>query len=228
MTESKNYINIVYNETERPFTNYPEKLSKYLFDFFKLKQKDKILDVGCGRGEFLNGFMKCGLDPYAVDQSDISKINYPKINFKHCDLLTEKIPFEDETFDVIFSKSLVEHFYYPEKLFQEMRRILKKNGKIITMTPDWEINYKTFYEDYTHRTPFSEVSLRDIHLINGFKDVKIYKFKQLPILWGEKNFKHLILKFISEVTRFFVPNIFKNFKWVKFSKEIILLSVAKK
>ena len=53
----------------------PEKLSKYLFDFFKLKQKDKILDVGCGRGEFLDGFMKCGLDPYAVDQSDISKIN---------------------------------------------------------------------------------------------------------------------------------------------------------
>ena len=61
-------------------------------------------------------------------------------------------------FDVIFSKSLVEHFYYPEKIYQEMHRVLKNGGIIITMTPDWEINYKTFYEDYTHRTPFSKTN----------------------------------------------------------------------
>ena len=96
------------------------------------------------------------------------------------------------------------------------------------MTPDWEINYKNFYEDYTHRTPFSDVSLRDFHLINGFKDVEIHKFKQLPILWNQKNLQNSILKFISEVTRHFVPDYFKKYKWVKFSKEIILLSIAKK
>ena len=59
MTENKNYINVIYNKKDRPFTNYPDKLSKYLFDFFRLSEKDKILDVGCGRGEFLNGFMNC-------------------------------------------------------------------------------------------------------------------------------------------------------------------------
>lgn len=228
MTENKNYINVIYNKKDRPFTNYPDKLSKYLFDFFRLSEKDKILDVGCGRGEFLNGFMNCGLEPYAIDLSDISKKTYPNINFKYCDLLNEPIPFEDEFFDVIFSKSLIEHFHYPEKIFKEMNRVLKKNGKIITMTPDWEINYKNFYEDYTHRTPFSEISLRDFHLINGFKDVEIYKFKQLPILWKQKNLQNSILKFFSEITRIIVPDYFKKYKWVKFSKEIILLSIAKK
>ena len=34
MTENKNYINVIYNKKDRPFTNYPDKLSKYLFDFF--------------------------------------------------------------------------------------------------------------------------------------------------------------------------------------------------
>ncbi len=228
MTENKNYINVIYNKKDRPFTNYPDKLSKYLFDFFRLSEKDKILDVGCGRGEFLNGFMNCGLEPYAIDLSDISKKTYPNINFKYCDLLNEPIPFEDEFFDVIFSKSLIEHFHYPEKIFKEMNRVLKKNGKIITMTPDWEINYKNFYEDYTHRTPFSETSLRDFHLINGFKDVEIYKFKQLPILWKQKNLQNSILNFFSEITRIIVPDYFKKYKWVKFSKEIILLSIAKK
>lgn len=222
MKEKKDYLKIVYNEKDRPFTEYPNKLAKYIFDNFNLKVKQNILDVGCGRGEFINGFMQCGMIPYGIDQTNAAKKKYKKINFKFCDLENKKIPYQDEFFDVVFSKSVVEHFHYPEKLFQEMNRVLKKNGKIITLTPDWEINYKTFYEDYTHRTPFSETSLRDIHLINGFKEVKIFKFKQLPILWN----KNLILNILSELTRILVPSCFKKFKWVKFSKEIILLSIA--
>jgi SAM-dependent methyltransferase len=224
MKEKKDYLKIVYNEKDRPFTVYPNKLAKYIFDNFNLRAKQNILDVGCGRGEFLNGFMLCGMKPYGIDQSNIAKKKYKNIDFKFCDLENKKIPYKDEFFDVIFSKSVVEHFYYPEKIFQEMNRVLKKDGIIITMTPDWEINYKIFYEDYTHRTPFSETSLRDIHLINGFKKVKILKFKQLPILWNN----NMILNILSELTRVLVPNYFRKFKWVKFSKEIILLSIAKK
>ncbi len=228
MSEKKNYLDIVYNKKDRPFTNYPDSLAKHIYDKFNLKIYKNILDVGCGRGEFLNGFLKCGLDAHGIDQNDTAKQNYSNINFKYCDLMKEKIPYEDQHFDVIFSKSLVEHFYYPEKIYQEMHRVLKNGGIIITMTPDWEINYKTFYEDYTHRTPFSKTSLNDIHLINGFKDVQIYSFKQLPILWNNNSFIANILKILSELTRIFVPNYFKKYKWVRFSKEIILLSIAKK
>ena len=55
------------------------------------------------------------MNVYGIDQSDASKKNYPEINFKFCDLINEKIPFEDEFFDVIFSKSLVEHFLLQKK-----------------------------------------------------------------------------------------------------------------
>ena len=65
-------------------------------------------------------------EPYAPDLSDISKKTYPNINFKYCDLLNELYTFEDEFFDVIFSKFLIEHFHYPEKIFKEMNRVLKK------------------------------------------------------------------------------------------------------
>lgn len=228
MSEKKNYLNVVYNEQDRPFTSYPTKLSKYLFDTFDLKKGQSILDVGCGRGEFLYGFMLCGLVPYAVDQISLAKELYNEINFKNCDLSKDKLPYEDETFDVVFSKSVIEHFYYPEKILLEMKRVLKKNGKIITMTPDWELNFKNFYEDYTHRTPFSATSLKDFHLINGFSNIKVKKFKQLPILWKKKNLVTNMLRIFSEITRIMVPNYFKKYKWVKFSKEIILLSVATK
>ena len=88
---------------------------------------------------------------------------------------------------MIYSKSLIEHFYYPEKIFKEAYRVLKPGGIIITLTPEWKYIYKTFYDDYTHRVPFTKESLRDIHNIHNFKEVKVESFKQLPILFN-KNF----------------------------------------
>ena len=62
-------------------------------------------------------------------------------------------------FDVIYSKSVIEHFYYPEKILKEAYRVLKPGGIIITLTPDWEFIYKSFYEDFTHRTPLPHYPL---------------------------------------------------------------------
>lgn len=62
----------------------------------------------------------------------------------------EDRPYNDNTFDIIFSQSVLEQFYFPEELVMEVYRILKPNGLVITMIPDWESVYKTFYEDYTH------------------------------------------------------------------------------
>ena len=42
------------------------------------------------------------------------------MNFKHANLEREKIPFEDNKFDIVYSKSFVEHFYYPEKIYEEI------------------------------------------------------------------------------------------------------------
>ena len=96
---------------------------------------------------------------------------------------------------------------------------------MLTLTPDWEYNYVNFYEDYTHRTAFTITSLKDIFLIHNFKDVEVSRFKQLPILWH----KNKILSLLSEFTRILSPNFLKNkSKWVRFSKEIMLISIAYK
>ena len=102
-----------------------------------------------------------------------------KFHSKICNLENELLPFKDGYFDIVFSKSVIEHFYYPEKIFKEVFRVLKPGGKVITLTPDWTYNYKIFYEDYTHRTPFMYESLRDIQLINGFIEVQVEFFYQL-------------------------------------------------
>jgi hypothetical protein len=97
------------------------------------------------------------------------------------------------------------------------------------LTPEWKYIYTSFYEDFTHRTPFTKKSLEDIHLITGFKDVKVQSFKQLPILWSDNFFIKNLFKFFSELTRIMVPDFFRlKFKWIKFSKEIMLLSFGRK
>lgn len=221
--KKRDYLDVVYDDDAVPFTTYPDKLTRHLKSIFDIKQNAKILDIGCGRGEFVNGFINCGLDGYATDNSEAIKKFYPKIPFKKTNLENQKLPYKENTFDIVFSKSVIEHLYYPEKLVKEIYRVLKPGGKVITMCPDWKYNYKIYFEDYTHRTPFMETSLKDIFLIHDFNNVTVTKFRQLPIVW---KFKFLII--FSELTRYFFPCILKKFKWVKFSKEIMLLAYAKK
>ena len=221
--KSKDYVSVIYNQNDRPFTTYPDKLTNYLFNRFKFEKGKKILDIGCGRGDFLNGFIKCGLDGYGIDQSDAAKKFCPKAEIIIGNI-DSVLPYADNTFDYIYSKSVIEHFYYPEKLVKEIYRILKPGGVVITMTPDWETVYKTFYEDYTHRTAFTKTSLQNIFKIHNFENVCCEKFRQLPFLW-----KMPYLNFLSVIATKITPIPFsKRSKFIRFSREIMLLSSARK
>lgn len=68
-------------------------------------------------------------------------------------------------------------------------------------------------------------SLKDIHLIYGFEKVNVERFRQLPVLWNTGPW----LLPLAEITRLLAPTFLKSrSKWVRFSKEIMLLSSAQK
>jgi ubiquinone/menaquinone biosynthesis C-methylase UbiE len=52
-----------------------------LFKKANLKENQKILELGCGRGDFINEFKKKGLQTYGIDISDYSTKFFPKLNF---------------------------------------------------------------------------------------------------------------------------------------------------
>lgn len=221
----KDYVTVVYDEKERPFTQYPEQLTRYLVNRFTLRKGDKILDIGCGRGEFLKGFIRCGLNGYGVDQSLKGKEICPDAEIIKTELEYDSLPFETNSFNYVFSKSVLEHFYYPEKIVQEIFRVLLPRGFVITMVPDWKSIYKaSFYDDYTHRTPFTLISLRDIFRIHGFNDVKVERFRQLPFLWAAP----WLLPFVKLVALLAPNALSSRSKLVRFSKEIMLLCTALK
>ncbi len=157
MVKSK-YLETIYDEKQKPFSEYPKQLIEYLIKKAGLFENQKIIELGCGRGDFIIEFKKKGLKAYGVDISDYSQKFFPDLNFKKVDFENEKTPFANETFDVVYSKSFIEHFYYPEKIFEEAHRILKPGGKIITLTPEWKYIYKSFYEIYSQSSIYKRVS----------------------------------------------------------------------
>ena len=215
------YLKVVYNKGVRPYTNYPSKLCRYLFKRFNLNKGDHLLDLGCGRGEFLKEFSALGLNSEGMDccKSAVELSKGHKIEV--CDFENQRLPYPDNYFGVIFCKSVIEHSYCPEKIFKEAYRILKPNGKFIVMTPDWESVYRTFYEDYTHRMPFTLNSLKNIYAIFGFGKIRVCKFRQLPILW-----KFPVLNVFSKIIALVFPR--SKIKAIRFSKEVMLLGIAEK
>ncbi len=162
---------------------------------------------------------------HGIDLSPIASGYFPEVQLKIVDLETNKIPYDDGYFDIVYSKSVIEHFYYPESLVSEMFRVLRPGGTLLALTPDWDINYRMFYCDYTHRTPFTTESLRDLLLVQQFSDVSVKKFRQLPAVWKYP----VALLPLTELTRWFTPRLLKpHSKWIRFSKEIMLLASATK
>jgi ubiquinone/menaquinone biosynthesis C-methylase UbiE len=219
---AKNYLSVVYDEKSHPYSDYPKKLCAYLFQSFGFKEGMKMLEPGCGRGEFLKNFKDLGLDVVGVDASPEAIAFGDGLDIKLCDIENEKLPFDDNTFDVIYSKSFIEHLYYPEKYLEEAYRVLKPNGMLLTLVPDWESNYKTYFDDFTHRTPFTKMALTDAYKMYGFKEVRAFKFRQLPIVW-----KYPLMNYFCAFISPFIPVRTQN-KFFRWSRELMLVGIGKK
>ena len=73
------------------------------------------------------------------------------------------------------------------------------------MIPDWEANYKIYFDDHTHKPPFTIESLQNILKICDYNNIDVVKFRQLPITW-----KYLLINLISKLIAPFVPVRTKN------------------
>lgn len=186
---SNDYVSVIYDEKRTPKTEYPFKLASYLFNRFGMKAGMKLLEIGCGRGDFLDAFHKLNIECYGIDKTDYCKKYKDYLNVTCLDIMKNKLPYDDNTFDVVFHKSLLEHLYSPDGLMKETYRVLKPKGRVIILTPDWVSQTQVFYEDFTHCRPYDVTALNDLLKVYGFTEIKTELFYQLPILWRYPSLK---------------------------------------
>jgi ubiquinone/menaquinone biosynthesis C-methylase UbiE len=90
-----------------------------------------ILDVGCGEGTYLNmaklkipDSVLCGADMSNVGL-EIAKKKNPSAKFIHLNG-SNKLPFDDDSYDVVVALDVLEHTFEPTVLLREMTRVSKK------------------------------------------------------------------------------------------------------
>lgn len=92
----------------------------------------RILDVGSASGWFLSELAKQypdsageGVDVYEPAIA-YAKKHYPRISFRKAD--AHKLPFKDESFDLVICTEVLEHVINPQGVIAEIKRVLKKDG----------------------------------------------------------------------------------------------------
>lgn len=129
---------------------------KILFNGTPLKGK-KFLDVGCGLGFFASKAGKLGADVYGIDIGErlinISRKRYPKGKFSVAS--AARLPFKDNSFDLILCTEVIEHVNNQNKALSEIFRVLKKGGYLVLTTPN-----KIFKPLYTF---LCSIGLRPYH-----------------------------------------------------------------
>ena len=228
----KAYIEKVYSDVRRPKTDYPFKLANHLKENY-FEGTGSLVDVGCGRGDMVHAFAETGFSVTGVDLSPASEDFCKPHPVKICDLANDVLPFDDNSFNYIFSKSVIEHIRDPMLMIKETYRVMEAGGTSLLMTPSWmHTSWGPFYLDHTHVTPWTIPSLRDAMEMAGYKDIKVYHFYQLPFLWKYPWMKP-IPKLIQNLPIRYKPMYdvqipVKLNTFLRFSNEVMLLAVGKK
>jgi len=125
-----------------------------------------VLDIGCGTGLFLEQVREIGATPTGVDsfEPSVEACASKGLNVVLDDVF-HFMDTSDDTFDGVMCSHVIEHFT-PDKAFDLMRsarRILKPNGRLIVITPNYaniRVMSENFWLDVTHVRPYPLPLLR--------------------------------------------------------------------
>jgi SAM-dependent methyltransferase len=99
---------------------------------FKKHQGDKVLEVGCGTGADLLQFAKHGALATGVDLTtnhvELARNRVGKLAVVH-QADARHLPFEDESFDYVYSHGVLHHCDEPGQVVREIFRVLRPGGR---------------------------------------------------------------------------------------------------
>ncbi len=141
-------------------------LASYLQRF--IPKEACIMELGAGYCHFINNIKAkekhcidtfAGLPDYA-DQ-DVTVHVGSSCDMHHID---------NEKFNIVFASNFLEHLTRNEAdtTLKEAYRIIKKNGKIILLQPNYRYCANLYFDDYTHETVYTHISLPQFLASCGF------------------------------------------------------------
>ena len=133
----------------------------------------RLLDIGPGKGFYTRYFLRRGFQVSCLDIDPSLRASFEALGceFRVADARAEKLPYEDETFDVVWCSHVIEHLPNPLHFLEELRRSVKIGGFVILRTPDVRRVKFDFWTDPTHLHPFTLVSLTKLVTLANLETV---------------------------------------------------------
>ena len=132
-----------------------------------------VLDLGAGYGDFINAVeaarrIAIDLWPGIKDHvaPGVEAIVAP---------VTDLSAIAKDSVDYVFASNLFEHLTQKELLtvLREVGRVLRAGGRLSMMQPNYRYAYREYWDDYTHRTAYTHVSLADLLTAHGWRVVEV-------------------------------------------------------
>lgn len=145
------------------------------------KKTDKILEIGSGHGFFLERMRKAGYDITGLEVSkERRKISKKVTKVKILDINLMDKNLDIGKFDIIVFFHVLEHISDSISFLKNLKKLLKKNGKIVIEVPnfdDFQINlnqdYKRWHFQRAHIHYFTPKTLKKILQKSSFKKITI-------------------------------------------------------
>lgn len=134
------------------------------------KNCEKVLDVGCGVGTFIEAAQKVGKDVFGIDVN-----SYCVAHCQAKDLDVECMSVYDmkfnEEYDAIFCSQFIEHIDEPFLAMEKMYKALKRDGRLFVIT---HCPSDKFWNEPTHVRPYTKKGLRRLFEWSSFRVLKVW------------------------------------------------------
>ncbi len=217
-----NYLNKEHIITAAYYDNILDKISKHYG-----AKKIKILEFGCGSGQFLLRAKNKGIDAYGLDFSPYSEVAKEKFNLNIETKNINNTAYEPDTFDVIISHATYEHIYELTDVTQKLLLLLKKKGLfIISGVPNFSLLSRILFNNYYLNAPPGHINYFEKRTIKMFFQkqnilplkIKIYGAdiwflrRQINKIFKKKTTNTHVSKNYSEKEQQEIIDKFKNYR----------------
>lgn len=186
--ESDHLLDGLYASFEDQFRGEREEVRRRLQVYVPVLKEAQItgdvLDIGCGRGEWLQLLEDEGIKAQGLDRNRVfvEECRRAGLTIIEADALTHLRRLPSESLSAVTSFHLVEHLPFEMliNMLDEMARTLKRGGLLILETPNPEnllVGGCNFYADPTHRNPIPSQTLQFLLESRGFHDTRILKLR---------------------------------------------------
>lgn len=156
-----------------------------------------VLDAGCGSGaRFVHGWK--ARTKFFVGCDITSDVGLNRSVDAVARATLSALPFADASFDVIFSRYVLEHLIEPEHVFREFARVLRPGGKLFVLTPNRN-HYVTLISRVTpHRVHELVAQMRGISSDDVFPTVYRANSRRILVQLAERANLRLVEYFTRE------------------------------